>query len=80
MGIKYLIFSDVSCSPCKSLKAWLGTQGIEHEEVDVVERYQLTRQYGIRGGLPISIKLKEGKESGRLSGFNINEAKLFFGV
>jgi glutaredoxin len=78
--MSYLIFSDAQCAPCKSLKAWLSTQGVKYEEVDVIEQHHMTRQYNIRGGLPVTVRLKDGKEVGRMSGFNINESKIFFGV
>lgn len=81
--MKYLIFSGLDCKPCEALKTWLDSHGVKYEEFDVEERHEFAGQYGITRGVPVSIKLNQGIEVNRMTGFNgknLNEAKQFFGV
>ena len=77
--MEYLVFGGIGCSACENLKAWLESNGVGYTELDVIIDCEKAHEYAVRS-IPTSIKLDGEKETGRISGFQLNEAKQFFGV
>ena len=62
-----LMFSGPGCHACTAMKPIM--EGIPHSRVvDVTEEHELAARYGIRGGLPVFIKILDGAYADRVSG------------
>lgn len=67
MNVQLLMFTSPECQPCQSMKPIVErVQGAKI--IDVTKEHALTQQYGIRGGLPVFIKLVNGLFYDRVDG------------
>lgn len=67
LKIEILMFTGPDCSACKTMKPFV--EEMEHARIiDVTEDHESTARYGIRGGLPVFVKLVDGDYQDRISG------------
>jgi len=78
--MKLLKFEKANCQPCAQVSGYLGDNGIDLKEVEIVNPFgnakggQLALQYNIGMQVPVTILLDdEGKEITRTNGFNEDE-------
>ncbi len=65
--VEILMFSGPSCHACVAMKPIM--ENIPNSRVvDVTEDHALAAQYGVRGGLPVFVKLVNGVYDSRLNG------------
>lgn len=86
---KILLFSSISCAPCKSLKKYLTDKGVDYTVIsDYTESGEadknfpmLASQYSVRQ-VPTMIKVTDDKEEiSRMVGFgNVSKIDEFVGV
>lgn len=75
-------FSSKTCSPCKALQEYLTNNNLEVTSVDVEDDYEAAMKHNIRA-VPTLIKLLDGEEVDRITGFNngvIDKVDGFFHV
>jgi len=78
--VEVILFSASWCAPCKQLKEFTNNNGMSFSKVydiDTDEGSEAARKFGVRG-VPITIAMKDGGESKRVIGFNINEINEIF--
>ena len=74
---EYLVFGAEGCAPCQRLKEWLQGKDIKHSVHDASS--DKARSMMVRA-VPTVVRLVDGKPDEYLIGFQLNEAKQFFGV
>lgn len=67
MNVEILMFSSPSCAGCKVMKPILA-EIPNSRVVDVTEDHETAARFGIRGDLPVFVKLVDGEYENRLSG------------
>lgn len=67
MNVQLLMFTSPECEPCKIMKPIV--EKIESATiVDVTQEHELVKRHGIRGGLPVFVKLVDGMFYDRVDG------------
>ena len=61
------MFTGPNCSACKAMKPIIDKMD-NAEIIDVTENFEKAREFNIRGGLPVFIKLVDGQFYDRMSG------------